>query len=815
MVIPLGECIARPGERPGGLVTHLQAVARVCGDRNGDTEAKLAFLAGLAHDAAKAAAPWQAYIRGQSDRGPPHAPLGAALFAVWSERLIDGWTADRREREHLQDLVLDWVRVIYRHHGRLDDLDVAPPWTDPSLRVEHDCVCLLWTCDAGGLDGLIRESFPEYTGSLQQFLTDLLAYENWWRRRADVTRGTLTDRARSLAARDRLGLRLARLGGRLIYADRLHAAEWQPDEFASADAEAALRRHTEYCDRKADEARRTGASEELIQARARQQHEAVRRYTACRDNSVFTLLLPTGYGKTLTGLRVALEAVRSGRCRRLIYVAPYLSILAQAVDEIEKATGLPVFVHHHLSILQSKADPREDAQAEDHQPYDLMDTWQAPVVATTFNQLFRALFPSRAQECVRQRALDGAFVFIDEPQIVDLKVWCAFLRATRLMCMERGSQMLFSTATLPEMADGLGDGHPPVALADPVTPVVSRYTIRTRTDPWTVSDVAREADRRRGGDSGMAAGSVACILNTVRDAVEVYARLSGTKAGWGFLAAMMLPGHKLRVIRRIKDGLKAGKPVGVVCTQVLEAGVDLSFRAVLRARPIFSSVAQAAGRANRHGEAEEAEVVVFPFVREGGKESRKFVYRDVTARTQTDRILAAYPELAESEVPAALADYYEACWRENPHTGSLAWFAEAARGKWTALGGLEPFGVAYPMQDIFIPGAEDYLMAEYGNRMRGFGAATAEELLAVYLDRVRRRAFDFRGRKVLSALLRQFIVSFPRSRADTIAEPIDTCTWLWRLKEPARSDDEAYYSCATGLAHHLIAADAGIENVIF
>ncbi len=97
---PLADCIARPSrpdQPPFFLVAHLEAVAMECGDPKGGLEDRLAFLAGLSHDASKAAVDWQHYIRGGSAKGPPHAPTGSALFAFWAEDLTPRWVADRRE----------------------------------------------------------------------------------------------------------------------------------------------------------------------------------------------------------------------------------------------------------------------------------------------------------------------------------------------------------------------------------------------------------------------------------------------------------------------------------------------------------------------------------------------------------------------------------------------------------------------------------------------------------------------------------------------------------------------------------------------
>jgi CRISPR-associated endonuclease Cas3-HD len=490
--MPLADCIARPGEGPGGLIAHLEAVAGGAGRKDGSPEEKFGFLAGLAHDAAKAAEAWQEYIRsgGRIRRGPPHAPLGAALFAFWADDLVPRWEPNRREQESLFDLALDWVRMIYRHHGALDDLEEFPPWVDPGMADEHQPAKLLGTCDYAGLDALIRKHFPEYGKALEDFAAWLPGHERGWRRRSGAIRLDLL-RRRPDADRHQIGLRLADLGARLIFADRRHAAEWEPDFFSHAQAEAAIARHAAGCRAAAERDRNNGADEGILSARQQRQKEALQSYQRSPGAEVFSLLLPTGYGKTLTGLRVALEAVCTGRCRRLVYVAPYISILSQAAGDIEAATGLPVVLHHHLSILGMKERPQDDRQREDHQSYDLLDTWQAPIIATTFNQLFRALFPARAQDCLRIPALEQAFIFIDEPQIVDVVVWSAFLRALAIQCGSRRSQVLFCTATLPPVAEGLGKTVSVTPLVANVRPATGRYVLRSSTAIWKPGDVVR------------------------------------------------------------------------------------------------------------------------------------------------------------------------------------------------------------------------------------------------------------------------------------------------------------------------------------
>src|SRR5690606_21637679 len=124
-----------------------------------------------------------------------------------------------------------------------------------------------------------------------------------------------------------------------------------------------------------------------------------------------------------------------------VYVAPHVSILSQAAEQIRKATLLDVMEHHHLSVAV-----REDM---DEGMYLVMESWQSPVVATTFHQLFRALFPRRAQHTLRLPALERAVVILDEPQMIDPAMWNVLLSMLEAAHREMGTQTLLVTATLP------------------------------------------------------------------------------------------------------------------------------------------------------------------------------------------------------------------------------------------------------------------------------------------------------------------------------------------------------------------------------
>ena len=132
---------------------------------------------------------------------------------------------------------------------------------------------------------------------------------------------------------------------------------------------------------------------------------------------VFSLTVPTGGGKTLAALAFALKHAAKNDLRRVIYVAPYMTILEQNADAIRTALGIAgtdptVFEHYSL------AEPGDNNADET----GLMsaarraENWDAPVIVTTNVQFFESLFSNKPSRCRKLHNIARSVVILDECQ---------------------------------------------------------------------------------------------------------------------------------------------------------------------------------------------------------------------------------------------------------------------------------------------------------------------------------------------------------------------------------------------------------------
>lgn len=336
------------------------------------------------------------------------------------------------------------------------------------------------------------------------------------------------------------------------------------------------------------------------------------------DRTLFSLTVPTGGGKTLASLGFALKhALKFGK-KRIIYAIPFTSIIEQNADVFRKALGDDVVLEHHSNL--EVADNKETAKTR-----LATENWDAPLIVITNVQLFESLFAAKTSRCRKIHNIADSVVILDEAQQLPRDFQKPITDMMRVLARDYGVTFVLCTATPPELGkniDAFGrtilEGLPDVReiVADKIALSEKLRRVRIKMPPPNGETQSWQEIADEIADEIAARPCVLAVVNTRKHARKLFAALpsDGIKL---HLSANMCATHRSEVIALVRRYLalyRAGslhKPLWLVSTQLIEAGVDLDFPCVYRAMAGLDSIAQAAGRCNREGKLSFGEVVVF------------------------------------------------------------------------------------------------------------------------------------------------------------------------------------------------------------
>lgn len=321
---------------------------------------------------------------------------------------------------------------------------------------------------------------------------------------------------------------------------------------------------------------------------------------ATQDPGLYRLDLPTGGGKTLAALRFSVLHAKAHGLRRIIYVAPLLSIIEQNADVIRQGVGdtLPV-LEHHSNVIRDAISPEEAARAE-----LLQETWDAPIIVTTLVQLLDTLFSGRMSSVRRFHCLSESVLVVDEVQSLPTKLLSMFNCAVNFLTKCCGSTVILCSATQPPF-DDVRIQHRMLPSQRLISEAVySRYAPLFRRTKIIDRGIVSLAELAEEASSLLeTADSLLIVCNTRREASDLYHKLAETSSARLFyLSAGMCMQHRKQVFKALEAALQVHERLICVSTQVIEAGIDLSFGSVIRLSAGLDNIVQSAGRCNRHGE---------------------------------------------------------------------------------------------------------------------------------------------------------------------------------------------------------------------
>lgn len=363
-------------------------------------------------------------------------------------------------------------------------------------------------------------------------------------------------------------------------------------------------------------------------------------------SGIYTLSIPTGGGKTLASLRYALKHAIQYQKSRIFYILPYVTITEQNAGEIKRILADEVnIIEHHSNVLEEPDEDDSDDALIDR-AYKLRlarDNWDAQIIFTTLVQYLNAFYDQKNRNTRRLHQLSNAVLIFDEVQKVPTYCIGLFNASLNFLKKNGNSSILLCTATQPaldyvkhqlelntnaEMVKNLTDVQKAFKRVDIVDAGVFG------TEKLADFVVTHFAETK----------SILVVLNTKHTVQTLYTAIQErfpeeTNQVVYHLSTSMCAAHRQVILGSVKEKLALGEPVICVTTALIEAGVDISFKCVVRAMAGLDSIAQAAGRCNRNGESERRTVYVIEHLEENleklpeintGKNASKRLFRSMT-----------------------------------------------------------------------------------------------------------------------------------------------------------------------------------------
>ncbi|MBR3217803.1 MAG: CRISPR-associated helicase Cas3' [Exiguobacterium sp.] len=347
----------------------------------------------------------------------------------------------------------------------------------------------------------------------------------------------------------------------------------------------------------------------------RQQMSNQCREHAKQPSGIYTLSIPTGGGKTMASLRYALYHSILYNKQRIIYVVPFTTIIEQNAQVTRDVLNTQEVVEHHSNVTRS--DNVSDDEINLQAKLNLAkDNWDAPIIFTTMVQYLNTFYAKGNRNTRRMHHLSDAVIIFDEVQKVPTKCVSLFNESLNYLKTGMNTSVLLCTATQPALdfvkRRLVNDGEIISNL-----PMVSDSFKRTE-----IEVLVEEYDTEKLSvllqDRAAEHKSILVILNTKPVVRKLYESLKTTfqEEELFHLSTSMCAAHRKDLLKTITERLKENQRVVCISTQLIEAGVDVSFPCVIRSYAGLDSIAQAAGRCNRHGELEISTVYVVNHIEE-------------------------------------------------------------------------------------------------------------------------------------------------------------------------------------------------------
>lgn len=419
------------------------------------------------------------------------------------------------------------------------------------------------------------------------------------------------------------------------------------------------------------------------------------------NSKIFSLELPTGCGKTLTGFSFALKLrdrieKELNFTPRIIYSLPFLSIIDQnesVIKDILDYSGLSgsdfLLKHNYMSDMNYISSDETDEEFNLNKSQLLTEGWYSEIIITTFIQLFYTLFSNKNKSLRKFHNIANSILILDEIQSIPYKFWPIINKILKEISKKFNIWIILMTATQPLIFKENDEIIPLIEEKEKYFNAFNRVKFNFSLENKDFEDFKQETIESIEENQNK---SIMFVLNTINSSKELYESIkeyydfkgrdyeidsngivtilnqdSDEKIDLIYLSTNIIPRHRLNKINYIK---KSKTRKIIVSTQLIEAGVDISVDIIYRDLAPLDSIIQTGGRCNRNYSADMGEVNIIKIVNEKNRPLGNFVYGNILLQS-TVTAIGDIKEVDEKNFNQFSKEYYEILVEDGAQNESL------------------------------------------------------------------------------------------------------------------------------------------------
>jgi len=389
----------------------------------------------------------------------------------------------------------------------------------------------------------------------------------------------------------------------------------------------------------------------LSELRTEFQNEIIKEYLKSNlQDKILVLEAPTGIGKTKIFLDLAM-LIKKNNIERVLYFSPLLTLTedfeSKLRELIDKQNEKSILIYNHLfsGTLSEKND--ENRLDKDSWVFET-ESFNQKLIITTTQRLLMTLYSNKASDKIKLLSLKNSLLIIDEVQTIPKSLLANLITMLKLISERMNSRVLLVSATIPDQLKDL-----PRIQNDEIKKIKKKYL--EETNKKIVFSPKSEIIEKLTNESSEA--KILVMVNTRKKAINLFKDLSENKEisekfkDIDYISSGIKKGDRAKIIEQLKTLTSKI----VVSTQVLEAGVDISFSKIYREMAPLDNIIQTMGRLNRELEKTEPELVVFtenpgdhlPYSELEFKESLKILKKVENSEQLYEQLPSYYQSISE------------------------------------------------------------------------------------------------------------------------------------------------------------------------